>query len=273
MFEPIILSNLFYNEEYRTEVLPFLKEEYFHDNAHCLTFKLLKEYTQKYDTPPTKEALLVNLDQLTDVNENQFKEAQEFISQLEKSEQNKDWLPDEFCQDKAICNAIYKSVDIYKGEKANRDDYYKLPLMMHEALKVSIRKAEEPVISAQDFIKDLKSPPYLIQNLFRKGWLYSITGLTGSGKTAVALLFAVHVAMGKPIGDLKVKEGPVLYIAGENPTDVGERLKAMFPNKQPIPANLHLLPRPGRKEVERAIAHLIAKGTEISFIVIDTSAA
>src|SRR5262249_31958321 len=94
----------------------------------------------------------------------------------------------------------------------------------------------------------------------------------GSGKTAVSLSFAVHVATGNSIGNLKVKKGPVLYIAGENPTDVGERLKAMFPN-QPIPENLHMVPRPGRKEVERAIAHLIAKGIEISFIVIDTSAA
>ena len=238
MFENIIISNLFYNEKYRTKVIPFLREEYFHDNAHRLTFKLIREYSQKYDKHPTKEALIVNLSPHA-TTENQYHETKKFISGLEKSEQNPDWLHDkteQFCQNKAIFNAIYKCVGMLE-DKSGDNDRYKLPMMMHEALKVSIHNAEEPVISAQDFIKDLKSPPYLIQNLFRKGWLYSITGLTGSGKTAVALLFAVHVAMGKAIGDLKVKEGPVLYIAGENPTDVGERLKAMFP-KQPIPDNL-----------------------------------
>src|SRR5262249_52487927 len=93
-WDEIILSNLFYNEEYRTKVIPFLQEEYFHDNAHSLTFKLLKEFIAKYDKSPTKEALLVNLNQLTDVNENQFKEAKEFISQLESSDQDAGWLFD-----------------------------------------------------------------------------------------------------------------------------------------------------------------------------------
>ena len=55
----------------------------------------------------------------------------------------------------------------------------------------------------------------------------SFTGKTGSGKTAVVLLIAASVALGRKIGDIDVEQGRVLYFAGANPDDVRMRWIAM----------------------------------------------
>jgi hypothetical protein len=39
-----------------------------------------------------------------------------------------------------------------------------------------------------------KTPDYLVDGLFKRGFFYSITAMTGAGKTAVALLLSVAVA-------------------------------------------------------------------------------
>ena len=45
----------------------------------------------------------------------------------------------------------------------------------------------------------------------------------GVGKTTVAMRLAAHVAIGKPLNEIGVERGDVLYFAGENPTDVQMR--------------------------------------------------
>ena len=83
--------------------------------------------------------------------------------------------------------------------------------------------------SAQ-FVKDFVPPDYLIDGLLQCRYSYSFTGKTGSGKTAVVLLWAASVATGRKIGNLEVAKGRVLYFAGENPDDVRMRWIAMAQN-------------------------------------------
>ena len=81
--------------------------------------------------------------------------------------------------------------------------------------------------TSAEFIKDFVSPDPLIEGLLNRGYVYALTGHTGRGKTAIALLLAVLVALARKLGELEVEQGRVLVFAGENPTDVHMRWIAM----------------------------------------------
>src|SRR5262249_52209209 len=83
------------------------------------------------------------------------------------------------------------------------------------------------IISSQQFTEHFTPPNYLIDGLAQRRFLYSLTGNTGAGKTAIALRLAAHVALGKPLGDHEVEWGRVLYFAGENPDDLRMRWIAL----------------------------------------------
>lgn len=84
-----------------------------------------------------------------------------------------------------------------------------------------------PLLSSADFIRTFVPPDYLIDGLLQRQFLYSLTGKTGAGKTAIALLFAACVALGRTIDGREFCKGRVLYLAGENPIDVQMRWIAM----------------------------------------------
>jgi hypothetical protein len=77
--------------------------------------------------------------------------------------------------------------------------------------------------SSREFVADFKPPDYLIDGILQRGFCYAFTGRTGAGKTAIELLFAAHVALGRPLGNRNVTRGQVLVFSGENPDDVRAR--------------------------------------------------
>ena len=83
------------------------------------------------------------------------------------------------------------------------------------------------ILSSREFAAGFRPPDYIIEGIIQARFLYSLTGHTGSGKTAIMLLLAAHIALGKPIGGNEVKRGRVLYFAGENPDDTLMRWVAM----------------------------------------------
>ncbi len=140
--EQTIIKNLIYNEDYTRKVLPFIRPDYFSNNAEKLVFKEVFEFTDTYKNLPTHEALVINFTSKKNITEEQVRDA---ISLLEEIKDHKDeptetqWLinqTEKFCQDKAIYNAIMESVSILdsKVEKRSKGE---IPKLLSDALGVS----------------------------------------------------------------------------------------------------------------------------------------
>jgi replicative DNA helicase len=141
MIENIIFSNLVYNHEYNKKIFPFLKEEYFTSFPTRKTFELISDYVKKYSSFPSKEALLVDLKNSTEINEDNFKKTTEFISFLKREENEISWLIDkteEFCKEMALHNAMTKAIKII-NKKDQEKELTKgiIPHLLTEALSVS----------------------------------------------------------------------------------------------------------------------------------------
>ena len=139
-FEQVIFSNLVFNEEYARKVIPYLKEEYFSDYSDKTIFKLIDSYSKNYNSFPSKEALAIDLSNKEGVNEDTFKRCKEVIQHFEKDENTKlEWLLDKtenFCQEKAVYNAIMKSIEIIDDRTGNLTKG-SIPQILTDALGVS----------------------------------------------------------------------------------------------------------------------------------------
>lgn len=149
--ETNILSQLINSESYARKVLPFLKEEYFQTVTDRLLVTKIKQYMEKYNVPPSKEALIIELDdeELREVDYN------ESVSQVERmtvdEDTNEQWLIDkteEFCQEKAVYNAIMESIHIIDGKSKDKTKTA-IPQVLSEALAVSFDNH-----IGHDFIED-----------------------------------------------------------------------------------------------------------------------
>jgi len=107
--ETVILQNLIYDEEYARKVIPFIKGEYFHSKIERLVFDMIKDFIIKFNNLPTKEALSIELDKNSTLNEEEYKNSSGLIDSFVSNDANIDWLiveTEKFCKDKAVYNAI-----------------------------------------------------------------------------------------------------------------------------------------------------------------------
>lgn len=139
--EPIILKLLIENEQYMRTVIPFLKAEYFQDMTERLLFSHINDFIGKYNACPTKEAILIAVNSSAELSDDELKSANEYVDFIAKMDmnQNMDWAVENtetFCRDKALYNAIMKSIRIYEG-KNTKEPRTAIPSMLTDALAVS----------------------------------------------------------------------------------------------------------------------------------------
>ena len=143
--ENTILRNLLYNEEYARKTLPFIKEEYFSQFTEKAVFQEIKKFFEKYSNLPTKEAVSIELNDRTDLTEENIESSMELLKDAEQKNQTEEketfsWLlerSEKFCQDKALYNAITDSIGIF--DETKKSDYSKdaIPTILSDALAVS----------------------------------------------------------------------------------------------------------------------------------------
>ena len=137
--ETTILRNLVFNDEYTRKVLPYIKPEYFQDYSQKVVFSEICSFVSKYNELASKEALLIEVENRTDLNEISYKDVTSIIDLLDDSPVELQWLVDtteKWCRDRAIYLALMESIQIADGndEKRNRDS---IPSVLSEALAVS----------------------------------------------------------------------------------------------------------------------------------------
>lgn len=160
--EQIILNGLVSKSEYSRKVLPFIKEEYFSEsNEEKILFNLIKNYVGKYGSLPSKSALHVEVDNITNISEKSFNTITDLIEDIysEIPDHSVDWLLDnteKFCQDRALYNGIMEAIDIVESEKRsvshNNLSKTAIPGILTQALSVSFDNK-----IGHDFIKESES--------------------------------------------------------------------------------------------------------------------
>lgn len=136
--ETVILQNLLHDEDYMRKVIPFLKRDYFLETNEKIVYDKVKSFIDQYNSLPSKDALVIAIQNDKGLNEDQFKEVFDTIQNLDPTDHNKEWLykeTEKFCKDKAVYNAILSSVAIIDGrDKSKSEDG--IPALLQEALGV-----------------------------------------------------------------------------------------------------------------------------------------
>ncbi|MBT7350511.1 AAA family ATPase, partial [candidate division WWE3 bacterium] len=136
----LILKNLIHNEEYARSTLPYLKPKYFDDHVEQIVYEQIDEFITKYNSLPTREALVIELDNRKGMSEKDFSGCGAYIGTLiDDEKEDKDWLvntTEKFCQEKALYNAIMDSIAIIDGNEEGQDKGA-IPEILSEALSVS----------------------------------------------------------------------------------------------------------------------------------------
>lgn len=152
--ERVILSSLLTNDQYGRKVIPFLTTDYFHSKSEQAVFKLIEQYVGKYNTFPSKEALLIDLSSKP-LKQELFAECEQVINEITSPnslDKSVDWLTDtteKFCQDKAIYNAIMESIKILDDKSEKKLTKGAIPKILQDALGVSFDNH-----IGHDFIED-----------------------------------------------------------------------------------------------------------------------
>ena len=136
--ETIVLSNLITNEDYCRKVLPFLTREYFHEDVEGTLFTIVKDHITEYNTLPSLEIVALTLNELP-LTEHIHKMGMEYLKELSGIEKDSKWLLDkteEFCQEKALHNAIMKSIQVLNGTDKQLTKGA-IPQLLSDALGVS----------------------------------------------------------------------------------------------------------------------------------------
>jgi replicative DNA helicase len=139
--ETTILSSIVKDEQYARKVIPFLKEEYFQNVAERIVLKKINEYMDSYNKAPTSDTLLIELGNDTSLVESDYTTSITLVKTFSEysEDHDRDWLVDkteQFCQEKAVYNAIMESIHIIDGKAVNKAKDA-IPSILSDALSVA----------------------------------------------------------------------------------------------------------------------------------------
>ena len=75
--EATVLRNLVFDEDYSRKVIPFIQPDYFEQKTEKVIFEEIVKFIVKYGSAITIEALNIEIENRTDLTEEQVKEIRE----------------------------------------------------------------------------------------------------------------------------------------------------------------------------------------------------
>jgi DNA polymerase len=127
------------------------------------------------------------------------------------------------------------------------------------------------ILTKAEFLRGFVPPDYLVDGVLQRRFIYSFTGQTGHGKTAVALRIVQLVDCGGLLAGHLIRRGKVAYLVGENPDDV--RMRVIGDDAilgQSGYGGIKFIP--GVFDTDRLLQQVESLG-ELDLVIIDTSAA
>ena len=252
--ENLILRSLSHSEGFSRKVIPFIKPEYFHDNAERVLFEEIAQYIVKYNSNVTVQALSIEVEQRTDMSDSDIKTIRTILEDFDAVTGTDEWMIDsteKWCKKQAIYNALMESVSIANGDSQTKSEDA-IPSILSEALGVSFDSnvGHDYIENAEDrweyyHQKEDKIPFDIdLLNKITKGGLPNKTlnialAGTGVGKS----LFMCHVAasslmQGKNVlyitaemAEEKIAERIDSNLLNVNIKDLSELPKQMFEKK------------------------------------------
>ena len=150
--EQTILKNLIHNEEFTRKTLPYIKSDFFSERDEEFLFKQIKDYFLKYQKPPTTEALIIDMSEKVDVDQQLLSDSLNIIKDIKDDKDTEtadDWLIDsteKWCKDRAVYNGVMNSIAIIQDKEGHQGE---IPDILREALSVSFDSN-----IGHDFIED-----------------------------------------------------------------------------------------------------------------------
>jgi hypothetical protein len=146
--------------------------------------------------------------------------------------------------------------------------------MSVEDLAKDKAKAKPKFFSSAAFLADFELPEYVLDGVILRGNLYSLTGKTGHGKTAIALAISLMLDLGREyLNGKPVKRGKVIYFAAENPDDVRMRVLLMLNRLGLKPEDLNIEWVPGAFNLKEGLEEVEKKAQDATLIIVDTGPA
>lgn len=152
--EKLILSNCLKNENFVQSTLIFIKDEYFQDRAEREIFKVISKYIKEYSKLPNITATILELKESVDLSDDECETACETIREIAMYDTSDlEWIrsqTEDFCRNKAVYNAILKSISIYEGNE-KKLNIHSIPDLLKDAISVNFESR-----IAGDFFDDAK---------------------------------------------------------------------------------------------------------------------
>ncbi len=152
--ENTILNSLFFNEDFTRKAIPFIKPHFFSKRDERVLFEQIEKFIHKYNNLPTKDTILIELNNRKDLNEEEYKNIKDLVNTITKEDTDLQWLLDtteKFCKDRAVHNAVLEGIKILDGKDKSRTPEA-LPSLLGEALAVSFDKHV-----GHDYIEDAQA--------------------------------------------------------------------------------------------------------------------
>ena len=142
VIEQQIIHGLLTDDVFLRKAIPHLKDDHFTDDGARTVFKVAREHISEYNSPPSREALLIAVDSVPGLRQQSLEHAVAVVDTVTSSAfvpSNRDWLvktAEKYVQDRALYNALLECVSIVDDPRSKKSKG-SIPQILTDALAVS----------------------------------------------------------------------------------------------------------------------------------------